>query len=54
MTKHVSVREYEMAEFTAITVSVTLIQTALYCEETPTPEEESQLAAGLNMSVTHT
>lgn len=29
VTKHVSVHEYEPAEFTAITVSVTLIQTAL-------------------------
>lgn len=54
MTKHASVHEYELAAFTAITVSVTTIQTAVYHEETPTPEEKSRLTAGLIMSVTHT
>lgn len=52
VTKRASVHEYEPAAFTAITVSVTLIQTALYHRETP--EEESQPTAGLIMSVSHT
>ncbi len=47
VTKHVSVHEHELAALTAITVSVTLIQTAANHKETPTPEEESWLPAGL-------
>lgn len=46
-TKPVSGHEYEPAAFTAITVSATLTETAVIHEETPTPEEESQLTAGL-------
>lgn len=41
MKELVSVDEYEPAGFTTITVSVTLIQTAVSRKETPTPEEES-------------
>lgn len=53
VTKHASAHEYEPAAFTAITVSVALIQTAVHHEETPTPEEASRLTAGLIMSHTH-